>query len=53
MTAMPRTQAAHPAARAAPDGGAGVGARSGGYLLAIVINALLLYVVHHLVTFAT
>jgi hypothetical protein len=49
MTAMPRTQAAHPAARAAPAAGAGAGARSGGYLLTIVINALLLYVVHHLV----
>jgi hypothetical protein len=49
MTTMPRTQPAHPAARTAPDAGAGAGARSGGYLLAIVINALLLYVVQHLV----
>src|ERR1700674_330882 len=49
MTTMPRTQAAHPAARAAPDARARAGARSGGYLLAIVINVLLLYVVHHVV----
>ena len=43
MTTMPRTQAAHPAARVAPHSGA----RSGGYLLAIIINAVLLYIAHH------
>jgi hypothetical protein len=48
MTAMPRTQAAHSATRAAPDAAARAGACSGSYVLAIVINALLLYVVHHL-----
>jgi hypothetical protein len=48
MTAMPRTQAAPRDTPAQPAGG-GAGARSGSYVLAIVINALLLYVVHHLV----
>src|SRR5579859_4331269 len=49
MTAMPRTHLAHPAARAKPEAGARARARSGAYELAIVINAVLLYVVHHLV----
>jgi hypothetical protein len=48
MTAMPRTQAAPRDTPAQPARG-GAGARSGSYVLAIVINALLLYVVHHLV----
>ena len=49
MTAMPRMQTASRDTRAASRSGTGAGARSGGYLLTIVINALLLYVVHHLV----
>jgi hypothetical protein len=49
MTAMTRTHTAQPAARSAPDPRERAGARSGGYVLAIVINAVLLYVVHHLV----
>jgi hypothetical protein len=45
MATMPRMQAAPRNTRAA----ACAGTRSGGYVLAIVINALLLYVVNHLV----
>jgi hypothetical protein len=49
MTAMPRTQAAPRNTPTAPCNGARAGARSGNYVLAIVINVVFLYVVHHLV----